>query len=215
MNLSTLSGSCFAAWFDFGVRDFFDFVLRMLAVFAAAFVGYLCSGWVVRTLVRLAFHKETPRPIEGVSRVVGAVVLGLIVWTIWPGLGGTGTGRGGEGGVAEGGSGKDKGGGKDQGGQPGKDKKEGPSASEKVVIQLIPSGQVKNDLAYRIDDEKGARNLAQVEEYLKLHKPKEAKKGWVEIVWSSDTVSENVGVHKALVDRVRQNFDPEPILTKR
>jgi hypothetical protein len=222
MTWGSLQGSCLAAWPEINnFMDFFYLLVKLMAVAAAVFVGWLCTGWVVRTLVRLAFHKQTPRWVETLSRVAGAIVLGVIVWMtpLGPGGGGgwfgSGGSAGGDGGSANKEGGKDK----DKGGRQGsKDKKDGGSPSpkdSKVVIHLLPSKEVKDNRDYRIEGESKARNLAEVKEYLKAHQPQVPRKGWVEIIRSGDTVPAGVGVHKTLVDMVKEHYDKEPVQTTR
>jgi hypothetical protein len=82
----------------------FWLVIRVFAGVAGAVVGWLFSGLLVRLLVRLAFHRPTPRPILLLGRMVVAVVAGLLVYYYlhpggsggW-GLGGGGFGLGGGG----------------------------------------------------------------------------------------------------------------------
>jgi hypothetical protein len=86
-------------------------VIRLFAALAGAVVGWLVTGLVVRVLVRLAFQRPAPRLVEFLARIVGAVIIGLLVYYYlhpggsggW-GLGGGGLGLGG-GGIGPGTSG--------------------------------------------------------------------------------------------------------------
>jgi len=76
--------------------------VRIIAAAVGALVGWLTVGLLVRLLVRLAFRRPTPRPVLVLARLVGAVVVGLLVYYYlhpggeggW-GLGGGGFGLGG------------------------------------------------------------------------------------------------------------------------
>jgi hypothetical protein len=104
----------FAAWpvvlSDMGLTDWFYQAVKILAVAGGVIVGWLIAPVVVRVLVRLAFHRQTPPTVQTVSRFGGAVLLGFLVYLIplGPGSGGFGWGGGGNGtGKGEGVSSKD------------------------------------------------------------------------------------------------------------
>jgi hypothetical protein len=90
----------------------FWMAVRIFAAVAGAFVGWLIMGYAVRLLVRLAFHRPTPRPVLTLARILGAIAIGLLVYYYlhpggsggW-GLGGGGFGLGVGGGPGKGGSG--------------------------------------------------------------------------------------------------------------
>src|SRR5262249_35470712 len=86
------------ALFDSGITHFVYDAIKVLAVAAGAFVGWLAGPSLVRILVRLAFHRDTPRPVQTVSRFGGAILAGFLVYflvKIGPGWGsGTGDGNG-------------------------------------------------------------------------------------------------------------------------
>jgi hypothetical protein len=71
------------------------YVLKILAVIGGATVGGLGSGWGLRMFVRLSAQRTVPRPIMLPVRILGAVTVGMAVWTVAFHSGGSALGLGG------------------------------------------------------------------------------------------------------------------------
>src|SRR5262249_26778595 len=77
----------------------FFLAVRFLVACGAAFMAWLLLGPPVRGLYRMAFHKPMPGTAVGVSRLVGGVCVGLLIFFLMKGFGpGSGTGSDGKGG---------------------------------------------------------------------------------------------------------------------
>jgi hypothetical protein len=96
--------------YGLSVLEIVSFALKVLATVSGGILGWYITPPVVRVLVRIALHKPAPGPLVTVSRVMGALIVGAIIWAIWsfgfgdgwgfgPGLGsgaGLGPGSGGK-----------------------------------------------------------------------------------------------------------------------
>jgi len=168
----------------------FWIALRILAAVAGAFVGWLTTGHLVRLLVRLAFQRPTPRPILAVARVVGAVLVGLLVYYYFPGgSGGWGFGGGGPGG---GGSGK---GGNGTGttataatGKNATMKAAEPTvAADTLIVEMLGGERYKGEgRFYLVRSKEPARTLQEVSELLQKNKGRYRK---LEILIYPDSVA--------------------------
>src|SRR5438105_3154266 len=178
----------------FAILQFVHFGLRVLAGLAGAFVGWMFTGYVVRFLVRLAFHRPTPRPVLTLSRLLGALAIGLLVYYyLHPGgSGGWGWGGGGGGGS---GSGQGSHGGTASG-KTTPDKSTRPAVEgttqkapgkDTLVVELLGGSRYKGEGRYYVVQGKPpARTLKEIEALLKAGKERLGK---LEIVIRPDSVS--------------------------
>lgn len=81
----------------FAMLDIGMLAMRILAVLGGVAVGGYGTGWLIKFLARPFAFKQIPTPLLRISRVMGALVVGLIVAAWVFNLGGTG-GIGGSGG---------------------------------------------------------------------------------------------------------------------
>jgi hypothetical protein len=81
----------------FAMLDIGMLAVRILAVVGAVAVGGYGTGWLVKVLSKTLAFKQLPAPLMRASRILGALVIGLIVAAWVFNLGGTG-GIGGSGG---------------------------------------------------------------------------------------------------------------------
>jgi hypothetical protein len=183
--------------------------VRIFAAAAGALVGWLVTGFAVRVLVRLAFHRPVPRPVLFLARVVGAVLIGLLVYYyLHPGgSGGWGLGGGGFG-LGGGGTGPGKGGAGGTGiqattrttaAEPGTAKSTDRATTAKtrppdtLTIELLGGSRYKKDRRYYlVDGREPAKTLDEVEESLKRNKGRYRK---LEIVITPESVA---SVHPAV-----------------
>jgi hypothetical protein len=165
--------------------------LRILAAVAGALIGWLTTGYLVRLLVRLAFRRATPRPVVFLSRLVGAAVLGLLVYYyLHPGgSGGWGLGGGGSG-VGKNGTGST---GVQKTAKASTTKATTPRATEKtpaadvLTIAMLGGSRYKGEQRYYlVDGKQPARTLVEVKEYLKTNKGRYRR---LEIVIYPDSVA--------------------------
>jgi hypothetical protein len=177
----------FAALPDFGLSELFFLVIKIIAVIGGGLVGWFVTKPVVRLLVKLAFHRETPAPALTVSRILGAILVACIVYKVWnfgPGGGGPGPGPGP--------GGKDKGASRDvkpsdpKKDQPARDSKPKPAPTEVVPIKLLGGSAVRDERFYLIKGQEPALPLAKVEEYVQNNRDR--LKG-IEIIIDADSVS--------------------------
>jgi hypothetical protein len=174
--------------------------VRIFAALAGAFVGWLLSAAVVRLLVRLAFHRPTPRWVLLLCRIVGAVLIGLLVYYyLHPGgSGGWGLGGGGLG-LGGGGSGPGKSGtGVTATVRTATEKttteKIGTARStEKTTlpdtlrVEMLGGPRYKGEMRYyQLEGKEPAQTLEEVEEYLKKNKGRYRR---VEIVLYPDSIA--------------------------
>lgn len=134
-----LDGTLLAAW-----TDYLFFGFRIIAGIVGAFLGWLFAPMLARFLYRLAFQQPLPGWLKFVSRLIGAGVVGFLVFWFIPlgGGGGLGWGPGDGGGPGrgpgEGGSSLDSGKGKD-----GKEKtgtgKDGTGTGTEKKVEPVPT----------------------------------------------------------------------------
>jgi hypothetical protein len=60
-----------------------SFALKVMATIGGGILGWYVTPPVVRLLVRLAVHKPAPKAIVTVSRLMGALLVAALVWSIW------------------------------------------------------------------------------------------------------------------------------------
>ena len=75
----------------FSLPDMVYEVLRVLAAAFGAVGAYIIVGPVVATLVRLAFKRKLPDSAQTVCRILGAVVVGALIYFYLPLGPGSGT----------------------------------------------------------------------------------------------------------------------------
>ena len=154
------------------VQEAVALAMRILLSVIGTALGWVLAAPVARIAYRLLMRRPIPPKVLTGSRMVAAIVCGVLVFLLFPlGYGGTGRGNG-WGTGSEAGRGKDKGSDK---GRTGKGDK-GPEMTEKpgktLRIEMIPSNEYKqgSERYYLINGKEPARTLAEVEEYVKLHK---------------------------------------------
>jgi hypothetical protein len=162
----------FAAGEFTAVQESVALVLRVLLAAVGVLLGWLLAAPAARVLYRVALRRPIPPKVLTASRMVTAIVCGVLVFLLFDlGYGPGGGGHGGKKGPGVGTgslSGSDKGD-KDKG---GKDVKVPPGKpGETARIELIPSKEYKGSYRYYLIEGKGRpRTLAEVEAYLKEHK---------------------------------------------
>ncbi|MBI3409255.1 MAG: hypothetical protein HY040_12985 [Planctomycetes bacterium] len=180
------------------------FVLRVAAGIGAAMVGWFATGPVVRLLYRLAFQRGVPNWVLPWSRLVGAVLCGLLVYYFLPLGGGNGWGWG-----AGAGGGPGRGPGDGSGQTSDQTKKDAPAKDnrdkslpaktvrEPVAIELIGGDQYKGDEKYYLlKRQPPAVSLTELEAYFKNHKDRLE----VHIVLTPNSVGEGQGALRRLKD---------------
>ncbi len=175
------------------------FFVRVIATIGGAVVGWFVCDPVTRGLYRLSFKGATPGAVLFGAKASGAAGLAVLMWIIVPTLfgggGGFGFGAGAGGGP---GQGKDKGGDKkivsNGNTKDGKDSKDGKNNTPKtdpkrepLKIEILGGPRFKNDgeerfYLLKLKDADSTRSLAEVEEYVKQHPPR-----LIEIIHTDDT----------------------------
>jgi hypothetical protein len=187
----------FAAGEFTAVQESVALVLRVLLAAVGVFLGWLLAAPAARVLYRVVRRRPIPPRVLTASRLVTAIVCGVLVFLLFPlGYGGGGGGRGGGKGPSVGpgsASGSDKGD-KDKGGKgvqvpPGK-------PGETARVELIASASYKPESGrwYLIDGKEPARTLAEVEAYLREHKDRVKR---VDILLPASSVEPG---HRAVTD---------------
>jgi hypothetical protein len=69
--------------FGLSVFEVVSFTLKVMATAGGAILGWFVTPPVVRLLVRLAIHKSAPKPLVTVGRLMGALLVAAVVWSIW------------------------------------------------------------------------------------------------------------------------------------
>lgn len=157
-----------------GFQEWLFWVFRVAAGLGTAFIAWLCLGPVIQLLVRAAFHKKLPNWAVAWLRLVGAILLGVLVYYYLPLGGGPGWGPGSGGPGAGPGSGTAD---ENKGGKqipPGKQpesksatKDSAEAGTEILHIELLGGARYKNDERYYLLDRKEpAKTLADVDEFL-------------------------------------------------
>ncbi|MBI1833150.1 MAG: hypothetical protein HYR84_17045 [Planctomycetes bacterium] len=154
----------------FGLSENVLFIIRIIASVAGALVGWFIADPLGRVFYRTIYGGETPGSFLLGSRIIGAAIVGLLVFLFLPlgGGGGLGLGPG-----LGGGPGKGKGDGGDKSNSatdPAKDKTPkgiGPQI-DVIDIHIIRRDDYKEEdkRCYLLRDSKEAKTLAQVEDYL-------------------------------------------------
>jgi hypothetical protein len=85
-------------WAALGIPDLGLFIVKLLAVVGGVAVGAIGCKWFLTLLVRLVTGQKVPERVQKLARLLGAVAIGLLVWT-WVfnpggqgGMGGSGNG---------------------------------------------------------------------------------------------------------------------------
>ena len=165
-------------------------LVRILATLVAAYLGSVVAGLFVRLLARLVLRRAAPRPLVGLARVTGAVVVGLLAYYFlhpggsggW-GLGGGSFGLGG--GPRKGGNGTTT--------QTTADKNGAAKTSPSTVVQetltiemLGGTGYKGEGRYYLIGGQEPARDLHEVEDFLQK---KQGRFRRIEILIYPDSVA--------------------------
>src|ERR1700682_1019379 len=78
-----------AAFLDGGISQVLIQAIKVLAVAAGVVVGWFAGAPLTRVLVRLAFHRETPKTVQTIGRFGGAFLVGFLAYLIPIALGGS------------------------------------------------------------------------------------------------------------------------------
>jgi len=131
-----------------------SFALKVLATVGGGILGWYVTPPVVRLLVRVAVHKPAPKPLVTLSRLMGALLVAVLVWSLWswgfgdgwgfgPGPGGSpGLGRG-PGGTGKQSASKD-GSPKDTTAKEKDGKKAGPPLPDTLTVRMRGGANVEN-----------------------------------------------------------------------
>jgi hypothetical protein len=197
-------GGCFAAGEFTAVQESVALVLRVLLAAVGVFLGWLLAAPAARVLYRVALRRPIPPRVLTASRMVTAIVCGVLVFLLFPlGYGGGGGGRGGGKGPGDGPgtlSGRDKG---------GKDVKrieiKPGELGETVRVEMIPSIQYKKDSYryYLIEGKPPPVTLAEVGAYLKQHKARVKR---LDILLSGDSPEPGNPAVKALKKLAQEEY---------
>src|SRR4051794_39058067 len=104
-----------ASIFDWDLGGWLTLGFRLIFALVGGVIGWFATPPVFRVLFRLAFHRPAPGTTVFAARLVGALVIGTILFLYAPGAGGGGWGFGGGGGGGWFGSGPGKGKGEGEG----------------------------------------------------------------------------------------------------
>jgi hypothetical protein len=176
-------------------------LMRLFFAVAGAIIGWFITPPIVRLLGRLAFHKPPAPILVRVTRVLGAILVGVLVFQFFP-FGSGGGGGGGSGGGTGAGVGNKKGNGSSQAAAGKKTeaakKVEGPAPAGKEVlaIELIASKLYEKDSGryYLLKGQEPPRDLDEIKQYLKANKD---RLRLVNILLYADSVYEE---HPAVTD---------------
>jgi hypothetical protein len=213
MTLSLALSTCLASFLDGGISQVLSVAVKFLAVAAGVVVGWFVGAAIVRLLVRLAFHRDTPRTAQTLGRVGGAFLVGWLVYLIPLGLGGSGGfGWGGDG--SGNGKGRDKGGlghentSDDQKESKADSKKdqEPQSASDLLVIHVLGGAAVKGDRFYEVktDGKPVAMTEKGIQNYMVKHKKQIST---VEILLDNESADETTLAVTGLVSLCKEYID--------
>ncbi len=146
--------------------------IRFFLAVVAAVVAWFVMGPVARLLYRLAFQRPMPNTLAGWSQLVGAVIVGVLVFLFLPPFGGGGGGGGGLFGGG-GGNGTAKKNGKGEGSdQTGKDARDGGTKKERpdvLEVEMAPDGlyEYGSGRYYLLYTPETPRSFASAQEYRK------------------------------------------------
>ena len=157
------------------LQEWLFWVFRVAAGLGTAALAYLVLGPITRLLGRVAFHRTLPNWFVSTTRIMGAILIGVLVYYYLPIGGGPGWGPG------SGGPGEGKGSGfiKDGDQQPGtsesgkdksaskSDKTETEAPKDILQIELLGGKRYQRDERYYLLARKEpAKTLSEVDEYL-------------------------------------------------
>lgn len=164
------------------VVDLGMLVLKIMAVAGGAAVGGFGSGLLVSGMAKATVHKTLPKPVLFLVRVVGAVVLGWIIYLLAFGSGGSGFGFGsggsgtGTGGTQAASTNKqDKGSAQDQQGNKSQESPVIPPGPEVLRIDMLGGSNVQNERFYVVDGVREPKNLTELRQYLLQQKEEKGK----------------------------------------
>jgi hypothetical protein len=215
-------GTLVPAFLETLFRNLFYNWLKFVAVAGGVVFGWLVAGPLVRLLVRLAFHRDTPRLVVSLSRLGGAALVGFIVYLLPIGLGGSGWGLGGGDGP---GSGKGKGAGEvrtadrdrkapaDQRDRTSREKTPPEAPRPDVLSVRILGGEaVKEDRYYevKVNGKDTPLTVEGVRKILAEDKAKRIKR--VEIIIDPDSVPETSPVVTELEKLAREHNLPRRVI---
>jgi hypothetical protein len=185
-------------------------ILKGLAVAGGAAVGWLGSGWSLRLIVRLSLQRAAPPRVLLPIRVLGALALGLAVWTWAFSSGGLGPGAGGL--FGTGGTG---------GRQPGEETE--PSADRETIpvkpdiqpgsaqdtlrIEILGGARVKDERFYLLEGENEPRTVTEIRKIVQARRQQRDQpglKGIVILVYGSSVARDHPAV-KTLVKWAEAN----------
>jgi hypothetical protein len=147
------------AFLDGEIKDVFILLVRVVAAVVGALVGWFVTGPIAQLLARVAFHRQLSPLALVWSKLIGAVVVGLLVFWLLP-IGGW-----------DGGGGGGKGGGKGKGAGPYTN---GSGTGKGNPSDLGKTGKFGGD-GTGADKDKGARKVLEIE-VLGLKSIKESNK---------------------------------------
>jgi hypothetical protein len=187
-------------------------VVNLLAVIGGAAVGWFGAGLLTQLLVKLTVHRDTPRPVLRVVRILGAVALGLAVWLLVFGSGGPGWGLGGGGwgfgGRGPGGADSSTGrtaGTDNQKGKTSKDGKAGSSVEGRfLAVEMLGGKRYKDDERFYRITEPGEppRSLPELVDSIRKRREQDpGLKGIEIIIYDTGSVAES---HPAVAELKRR-----------
>jgi hypothetical protein len=191
-------------------------VVNVLAVAGGAAVGWVTAGLVTKLLGRLVSRRPVPRPALLLVRLLGAAALGLAVYLVVFGTGGSGWGIGGPG-WGIGGNGKPGNHAATQGptgrespatpARPSTRENLSPPASNTVRVHIIPSklySERMDQRFYRIEGDSEYRTLPDVAERIEQRRSKDPALNVVEIITFRNSIAEREGLVTKLAQRLQQ-----------
>jgi hypothetical protein len=198
------------------VQESVALVLRVLLAAVGVFLGWLLAAPAARVLYRVALRRPIPPRVLTASRMVTAIVCGVLVFLLFPlGYGGGGGGRGGGKGPNAGpGSDKD---GKDKGGKAAEVRP--PEPGETARVEIVHSDQYKQGSYryYLIEGKPPPVTLAEVGAYLKQH---QARVKRLDILLPGDSPDPGNPAVKALKKLAQEDYklpvyEAEPAVKKK
>lgn len=188
-------------------REAVALVMRILLTGIATWLAWMLAAPLARIVYRLIMRQPIPPKVLTGARLATAIVCGVLVFLLFPlGYGGGGGGQGGGTGPGIGPgtvAGSDKGGkGKGEKGPDVKSHQPG----ETLRIEMIPSARYKPDSHrwYLLDGKEPPCTLAEVEQYLKMHRARVRR---LDILIPANSVDPNHPAVKALEEDVRRLYD--------
>ncbi|HEY1379736.1 MAG TPA: hypothetical protein VGF55_23230, partial [Gemmataceae bacterium] len=157
------------------VDDLGQIVVKALAVAGGAAVGALLTGAIVGLIIRQLFRKPQPPAVRTLVRILGGVAGGLAVAVLlFSGMGGGGWGIGSWGlgtgkGTGDSASARTAATQPDKPSPPEPPPKSLPTTPESTRVRVIMLGGdlVRNGAAYRVEGERQARTLADVQQVIR------------------------------------------------